>query len=152
MYANIIYCRRCELFNSVTNNPLPKHRSFFHENLSHGIYWFPIILYSLYKFFINNQLFDNNAELRFHNTNMVPLMLIHSNDVHVNPGPNNFNKVFSFCNWNFNSIVKNNFYRIDLLKVQASIYNYDVISLCETSLNDDVEIPETLIDGYISYP
>ena len=75
-------------------------------------------------------------------------MLIHSNDVHVNPGPNNFNQVFSFCNWNCNSIVKNNFNRINLLKVQASIYHDDVMSLCETSLHDDVEIPETLIDGY----
>ena len=49
-------------------------------------------------------------------------------------------------------MVKNNFHRIDLLKVQTSIYNYDVMSLCETSLNDDVEIPETLIDGYNSVP
>ena len=78
------------------------------------------------------------------------LVLIHSNDVHINPGPNNFNKVFSFCNWNCNSIVKNNFNRIDLLK--ASIYNYDVMSLCDTSLNDDVDFPETLIDGYNFVP
>ena len=80
------------------------------------------------------------------------LVIIHSNDVHVNPGPNNSNKVFSFSNWNCNSIVKNIFNRVDLLKVQASTSNYDAVSLCETSLNDDVEIPETLIDGYNFVP
>ena len=76
------------------------------------------------------------------------LVIIQSNDVHVNPGPNNSNKVFLFCNWNCNSLGKNNFNRVDLLKVQASTYNYDIMSLCETSLNDDVEIPVSLIDGY----
>ena len=55
---------------------------------------------------------------------------------------------FSFCNWNCNSLAKNNFNRVDLLKVQASTYNYDIMSLCETSRNDDVEIPVSLIDGY----
>ena len=60
-----------------------------------------------------------------------------SNDVHVNPGPNNVNKVFSLSNWNCNSIAKNKFNRVDLLKIQASIYNYDAVSLCETSLNED---------------
>ena len=34
-----------------------------------------------------------------------------------------------------NQQVKNKFNRVDLLKVQASIYNYDAMSLCETSLN-----------------
>ena len=71
------------------------------------------------------------------------LVITHSNDVHVNPGPNNSNKVFLFSNWNCNSIVKNKFNRVDLLKVQASTYNYDAMPLYETSLNDDVEIPET---------
>ena len=59
-------------------------------------------------------------------------------------------KVFSSCNWNCNSLAKNNFNRVDLLKVQASAYNYDIMSLCETSLNDDVEIPVSLTDGFIS--
>ena len=35
-----------------------------------------------------------------------------------------------------------------MLEAQASIYNYDIISLCETLLNDDIDIPESLIDGY----
>ena len=51
-----------------------------------------------------------------------------------------------------NSIVKNKFNRVDLLKVQASTYNYDAMSLCATSSNDDVEIPETSIDGYNFVP
>ena len=79
-------------------------------------------------------------------------MVILSNDVHSNPDPNNYNKVFSFSDGNSNSIVKNIFDSVDLLKVQASTYNYDVMSLCETLLNDDVEIPKTLIDGYNFVP
>ena len=66
-----------------------------------------------------------------------------SNNVHVNPGPNN-NKTFSFCNWNWNSITKDGFSRVDQFNVQASTNNYDIISLCETLLYDEVEIPNPL--------
>ena len=76
-------------------------------------------------------------------------LIILSNDVHVNPGPNNVNnKTISFCNWNCNSITKDNFNRVDLLKVQSSIYNYDIISICKALLNNDIEIPNPLIGGY----
>ena len=70
-------------------------------------------------------------------------------DVYVNPGSNNiYNKNFSFCNWNCNSITKDDFNRAGLLKVQSSIYNYDRISVRETLLNNEVEIPSPLIEGY----
>ena len=35
-----------------------------------------------------------------------------------------------------------------MLEAHNSIYCYDLISLCETSLNNTVEIPNTLLDGY----
>ena len=58
--------------------------------------------------------------------------IIPSNDVETNPGDfvNNF---FSFCNWNLNSLAKDNFYRVKLLEAHNSFQNYDFISICETS-------------------
>ena len=41
---------------------------------------------------------------------------------------------------NLNSLAKDNFQRVRL--------NYDVISYCETSLNDSVELPEILLNDY----
>ena len=52
-------------------------------------------------------------------------------------------------NWNLNSLAKENFGRVQLIEAHNSIFNYDFISICETSLNDSVELPETLLDDYI---
>ena len=52
--------------------------------------------------------------------------------------------------WNVNSLAKDNFQR--LIKAHNSIFNYDLISICETSLNDTVELPETLLNGYTFVP
>ena len=71
-------------------------------------------------------------------------------DIHPNPGPthsNNFAGGFlSFCNWNLNTLSKDNFTRITLLEAHNTEHNYDIISLCETSLDDNVQIPE--MPGY----
>ena len=64
-----------------------------------------------------------------------------SNDVQPNPGSLQ-NAYFSFMNWNCNSIAKDDFLRLRLLETQNSIFNYDLISLCETSLNDQVKFPD----------
>ena len=60
-----------------------------------------------------------------------------SNDIDLNPGPN-FDNFFNFMSWNVNSLAKDNCQRVRLIEVQNSI--------CETSLNDSVEIPKTLIN------
>ena len=39
-----------------------------------------------------------------------------------------------------------------MFKTHNSIFNYDFISICETSQNDSVELPETLLDDYIFVP
>ena len=51
--------------------------------------------------------------------------------------------------WNVNSIAKDNFQRVRLIEAHNSIFNYDLVSICETSLNDSVELPETLLNDYI---
>ena len=48
--------------------------------------------------------------------------------------------------WNINSLAKDNNHRVRLIEAHNSIFNYDLIFICETSLNDSVELPETLLD------
>ena len=54
--------------------------------------------------------------------------------------------------WNVNSLAKENFQRVRLIEAHNSLFNYDLISICETSLNDTVELPETLLNGYTFVP
>ena len=54
--------------------------------------------------------------------------------------------------WNVNSLAKDNFQRVRLIEAHNSIFNYNLISICETSLNDSVELPETLINDYTFVP
>ena len=80
------------------------------------------------------------------------LRLILCPDINPNPGPlhlNNFPGGFlSFCNWNLNTLSKDEFSRITLLEAHNAEYNYDIISLCETSLSDAVQVPENALPGY----
>ena len=79
----------------------------------------------------------------------LPIFLILiSNDIELHPGHSYRNNIFKFMSWNLNSLAKNNFERLDLIEAHNNIFNYDLISLSETSLNQSVEIPETLLDGY----
>ena len=54
----------------------------------------------------------------------------------------------SFCNWNLNTLSKDDFYRITLLEAHNTEHHYDIISLCETSLNDTLQVPENVLPGY----
>ena len=72
--------------------------------------------------------------------------IILSNDVQTNHG--DFVNNFIFCNWDLNSLAKNNFYRVKLLEVHNSFHNYDFISICETSLDDTVELPDVMLENY----
>ena len=84
------------------------------------------------------------------------LRLILSSDIHPNPGPvytgNTFCGGFlSFCNWNLNTLSKDEFHRISLLEAHNANFDYDIISLCETSLNDTIQVPENILPGYKFY-
>ena len=54
--------------------------------------------------------------------------------------------------WNVNSLAKDDFQRVTLIEAHNSIFYYDLISICETSLNDSVELPETLLKEYTFIP
>ena len=50
--------------------------------------------------------------------------------------------------WNVNSISKDNFHRVRLIEARNSLFNYDLTSICETSLNDSIKLPDILPTGY----
>jgi len=78
---------------------------------------------------------------------LVFIKLILANDVERNPGYIG-NNLFTFCNWNLNSLGKENFCRVELIEANNILHKYDLISLCETSLNDTVELPDTMLENY----
>ena len=53
---------------------------------------------------------------------------------------------------NLNSLAKDNFQRVCLIEAQNTFFNYDLISIYETSLNDSVELPEPLLNEYTFVP
>ena len=138
----------------------------FKLNTPHGLYvkYFQrlfFILISLYIFYLSSSLVSNFVSLLtfhiccFSFTKRCPywlatLLILLSNDVHQNPGPIQ-NSYFSFMNWNLNSLAKDDFHRLRLLEAQNSVFNYDLISLCETSLNDQVVLPQDYLNDEYSF-
>ena len=49
---------------------------------------------------------------------------------------------------NVNSIAKDDFQRARLIEAHNSIFKYDLISICETSLNDSIRLPDILLNDY----
>ena len=37
--------------------------------------------------------------------------------------------------WNLNSLAKDNFHRVSLIEAHNSCFNYDLISICETTIS-----------------
>ena len=67
-------------------------------------------------------------------TNNVPLwvptiLILLSNDIHLNPGPHFENNFFNFMSWNLNSLAKDNFQRIRLIEAHNALFKYDLISI-----------------------
>ena len=54
-------------------------------------------------------------------------------------------------NWN-HSIAKDNFQPVQAIEAHNSHFNYDIISICETSLSDSIEILDPLLNDYTSLP
>ena len=76
-------------------------------------------------------------------------VILISGDVHVNPGPVNFNKgFFKFCYLNLNSIPAHNYIRISQLEAYNTQHNLDIIALTETALKHDDDCEKIKIEGY----
>ena len=76
------------------------------------------------------------------------ILILLANDIELNPGPLLQNQFLTFMNWNLNSLVKENFGRVALIEAHNAIFDYDLISVCETNLNDSIEIPDPLLPDY----
>ena len=50
--------------------------------------------------------------------------------------------------WNINPLAKDNFHRVHFIRAHNLLFKYDLISLCETRLNDSVELPDPLLENY----
>ena len=90
--------------------------------------------------------------LNVYNAWLPIILIILTNDVNLNPEPHSQNNLFNFMSWNVNSPAKDNFQRVRLIEAHNSIFNYDLISICEISLNDSVELPDTLLNDYTFVP
>ena len=85
-------------------------------------------------------------------------MIFLSSDIETNPDPKSSgtaapasgfsNSFFSFCNWNVNTLSKNDFLRVSQLEAHNTFFQYDIISFCETSLNETTKVLENLLKGY----
>ena len=53
---------------------------------------------------------------------------------------------------NVNSLATEEFPGVRLIEAHNSIFNYDMISICETSLNDSVVLPGSLLNLYTFVP
>ena len=80
------------------------------------------------------------------------ILVLISNDIERNPGPEYHTNSLNFMSWNLNSLATNNFERVQLIEAHNTIFNYDLISICETSLNDSLiaKVPE--LNGYTFEP
>ena len=54
--------------------------------------------------------------------------------------------------WNVNSLAKEEFQRVRLIEAHNSIFNYDMISICERSLNGSVVLPGSLLNLFTFVP
>ena len=84
------------------------------------------------------------------------LVISLSNDISENPNPchsrqTDISRYLTFCNWNLNTLSKDEFFRVHLLNAHNVIHDYDIISLCETSLGKNETIPENILPGYHCY-
>ena len=79
-------------------------------------------------------------------------LILMSNDIELNPGPGYVNNFFTFMAWNLNSLATNDFNRVQLIEAHNSIYSYDLISICETSLTDSLVSNVPSLEGYTFEP
>ena len=80
------------------------------------------------------------------------ILILISKDVERNPGPEYRTNLFNFMSWNLNSLATNNFERVQLIEAHNTIFNYDLISICETNLNDSLISKVREIIGYTFEP
>ena len=75
---------------------------------------------------------------------VISRFILLSGDVELNPGP----ETLKCCCWNLNSISAHDFLRVSLIEAYNSLYNYDLIGIAETHLDDSVDQERLILKGY----
>ena len=74
--------------------------------------------------------------------------LIRSGNVQENPDPNDCN--LKFFHWNLDSLTAGNNTKISLIDVCNSVFNYDLIAVSDTRLNQSIDNEDIRIEGFSS--
>ena len=74
--------------------------------------------------------------------------LVRSGNVHENPGPKDCN--LKFFHWNLDSLTAHNNTKISLIEAYNSVFNYDLIAVSDTRLNQSIDNEDILIEGFSS--
>ena len=84
-------------------------------------------------------------------TALLILVLLLSGDIEMNPGPLASNRnTLSFCHWNLNSILTENFVRVSLIHNYMHCHNIDIAAITESHLDSTIESDDSSlhIHGY----
>ena len=79
-------------------------------------------------------------------TDIVRTMLILSGNVHENPSPTDCNLKFS--HWNLDSITARDNTKISLIEAYSSVFNYDLIAICDTRLDRFISNEDNQTEGF----
>ena len=72
--------------------------------------------------------------------------LVRSGNVHENPDPNDCN--LKFFHRNLDSLTARNNTKISLIEAYNSVFNYDLIAVSDTRLNQSIDSEDIRIEGF----
>ena len=81
-------------------------------------------------------------------SNIIKSNLVRPGNVHENPGPNDCN--LRFFHWNLDSLTARNNTKISLIEAYNSVFNYDLIAVSDTRLNQSIDNEDIQIEGFNS--
>ena len=98
---------------------------------------------------INHALYQSIINFFLHYFFIAHILLILSNDIARNPGPNKEQNL-TICHWNIGSISVHNFQKLNSLQAFNSIHNFDLICISETFLDSSFssDDPSLSLKGY----
>ena len=79
-------------------------------------------------------------------SDIIKFNLVRSGNVHENPGPNDCN--LKFFHWNLDSLTARNNTKISLIEAYNSVFNYDLIAVSDTRLNQSIDSEDIRIEGF----
>ena len=72
--------------------------------------------------------------------------LVRFGNAYENPGPNDCN--LKFFHWNLDSLTARNNTKVSLIEAYNSVFNYDLIAVSDTRLNQSIDSEDMRIEGF----